>query len=393
MKLTNKLIDTVKPSATLSITTRAKELVAQGVNVVSLGAGEPDFDTPDHIKDACIKALKAGRTKYAPTVGTPDLRKAIAAKLLRDNGLTYAVEQIIVSCGGKDALYNLFNCLLEPGDEVLIPSPYWVSYPEFVTLARGTSVFMPTTDETGFRITPAQLEKAITPRTRVLVLNTPSNPTGMGYDEAAQKELAVVLRTHPRVVVVSDEIYEHLTYGGFKHVSFAKLAPDLYERTFTVNAFSKTYSMTGWRLGYTACPNKEFASAMGRLQDHSTSGPVSFTQDGAVAALNASQDCVEMMRTAFEERAKYFVDALNRIPGVHCLFPQGAFYVFPNFAAWKIPSFELAKRLLDEAHVAAIPGGAFGADDHLRMSFATSMDNLKQAAGRIGDWAERNVNH
>lgn len=387
----NSKIKAVKPSATLAVTARANELKAQGVKVIPLAAGEPDFDTPAHIKQAAIKALEAGQTKYTPSSGILPLREAVSEKFARDNGLKYSPKQIVVNSGAKHSLYSIFQIILEPGDEVIVPSPYWVSYPEFNTLAGGTTVFIPTTPATSFRITPQQLEKAITPKTRAFVLNSPSNPTGMGYDKAALEGLAAVLRKHPRVAIVADEIYEALTYGGFKHHSIAALAPDLYDRTFTVNGFSKTYSMTGWRLGYVACPDEGSAKAMGSLQDQSTSGTTTFAQFGAIAALKESQDCIATMRKAFDERRAFMVDALNKIPGVKCLDPQGAFYVFPDVSAWKIPSLELSLRLLDEVHVALVPGSAFGAEGFVRMSFATSLDNLREAIKRLTEWHTKNV--
>ena len=385
MKLTSRITN-VKPSATISITVRANELKAEGKDVISLAAGQPDFDTPQHIKDACAKALQDGQTKYTPPDGTVELRKAISAKFKRDNNLDYPIDQIAVSCGAKHSLYNIFQIIVEAGDEVIIPQPYWVSYPEFVALADGTSVFVETTQENNFLISPDQLENAITPKTKALVLNSPSNPTGMAYSKEALNAIADVLRKHPNIIIVSDEIYEDLTYGGFKHTSFATVAPDLFDRTFTVNGHSKTYSMTGWRLGYTGCPNKETAKAIKKLQAQSTTGTTSFTQAGGAAALNESQDCVKEMLKAFDERREYIVKALNEIEGVKCLNPQGAFYVFPDISAWGIPSLELAKRLLEEAMLAVIPGSAFGADGNIRISFAISLDDLKEAVKRLKEW-------
>ena len=385
MKLTSRITN-VKPSATISITVRANELKAEGKDVISLAAGQPDFDTPQHIKDACAKALQDGQTKYTPPDGTVELRKAISAKFKRDNNLDYPIDQIAVSCGAKHSLYNIFQIIVEAGDEVIIPQPYWVSYPEFVTLADGTPVFVETTQENNFLISPEQLENAITPKTKALVLNSPSNPTGMAYSKEALNALADVLRKHPDIIIVSDEIYEDLTYGGFKHTSFATVAPDLFDRTFTVNGHSKTYSMTGWRLGYTGCPNKETAKAIKKLQAQSTTGTTSFTQAGGAAALNESQDCVKEMLKAFDERREYIVKALNEIDGIKCLNPQGAFYVFPDISAWGIPSLELAKRLLEEAMLAVIPGSAFGADGNIRISFAISLEDLKEAVKRLKEW-------
>jgi len=376
MKLTSRITN-VKPSATISITVRANELKAEGKDVISLAAGQPDFDTPQHIKDACIKALQDGQTKYTSPDGTVELRKAISAKFKKDNNLDYPIDQIAVSCGAKHSLYNIFQIIVEAGDEVIIPQPYWVSYPEFVALADGTSVFVETTQENNFLISPEQLENTITPKTKALVLNSPSNPTGMAYSKEALNALADVLRKHPDIIIVSDEIYEDLTYGGFKHTSFATVAPDLFDRTFTV------------RLGYTGCPNKKTAKAIKKLQAQSTTGTTSFTQAGGAAALNESQDCVKEMLKAFDERREYIVNALNEIEGVKCLNPQGAFYVFPDISAWGIPSLDLAKRLLEEAMLAVIPGAAFGADGNIRISFAISLDDLKEAVKRLKEWRSK----
>jgi aspartate aminotransferase len=390
MKLSNRVVN-VKPSATISITVRANELKAQGIDVISLAAGQPDFGTPEHISAAAHNALSDGQTRYAPSNGIPPLREAICRKFERDNGLSYDASQIVVSCGAKHSLYNIFQILVEPGDEVIIPSPYWVSYPEMCILAEGTPVIVETNDTNMFRITPDQLRTAITPRTRAFVINSPSNPTGMGYDRQALVELADVLRDYPDIAIISDEIYEQLTYGDFEHVSFAAAAPDLYERTFTVNGFSKTYSMTGWRLGYTGCPDKECADAIKRIQDQSTTGTTTFAQYGGLAALEESQECVQNMLAAFDERRQYIVEALNEIPGVSCLDPQGAFYVFPNISAWNIPTFDLAMKLLDEANIAIVPGAAFGAEGYIRISFATSLDDLKESVIRLREWAASNV--
>lgn len=390
MKLSPR-VAAVHPSATISITMRAKELRKEGINVISLAAGQPDFDTPEHIKQAAIDALHEGKTKYTPSNGTPELRQAISTKFARDNKLNYPPDQIVVSCGAKHSLYVICRILLDPGDEVIIPSPYWVSYPEFVTLGGGTSVFVETKEENGFRMTPEQLEDAITPRTCAVILNTPSNPTGMGYDRHALEGLANVLRQYLHVTVISDEIYEYLTYDNFNHESIAAVAPDLYHRIFTVSGFSKTYSMTGWRMGYTGCPDKDPADAMKRVQDHSTTGVTSFAQDGAIAALTGGMECVETMLKAFTERRAYVIEELNKIPGVSCCTPDGAFYAFPNVSAWNIPTMQLAMRLLEEAHIAVVPGKAFGREGYLRLSYAASLENLKEALHRLRAWAEQNV--
>ena len=390
MKL-SKRISNVKPSATISITVRANELKKQGIHVISLAAGQPDFGTPDHIVSAAHAALDEGQTRYTPSNGIPALRTAIAEKFKRDNDLVYDSAQIVVSCGAKHSLYNIFQILLDPGDEVIIPSPYWVSYPEMVILAEGKAVILETAEKNNFKITPDQLEKALTSRTKAVVLNTPSNPTGMAYNANELAQLGAVVKARADVAVISDEIYEDLTYGDYKHVSFASAVPELYSRTFTVNGFSKTYSMTGWRLGYAGCPDHETADAIKRLQDQSTTGTTTFAQFGGIAALQQSQECVAKMKKAFDERRKFIVGALQAIPGVSCLDPQGAFYVFPNISAWGISSQELAVRLLDEIHIAVVPGSAFGAEGYIRISFATSMEELEEAVTRLKTWVAENV--
>ncbi len=305
--------------------------------------------------------------------------------------MVYDSAQIVVSCGAKHSLYNIFQILLDPGDEVIIPSPYWVSYPEMVILAEGKAVILETAEKNNFKITPDQLEKALTSRTKAVVLNTPSNPTGMAYNTSELEQLGAVVKARADVAVISDEIYEDLTYGDYKHVSFASAVPELYSRTFTVNGFSKTYSMTGWRLGYAGCPDHETADAIKRLQDQSTTGTTTFAQFGGIAALQQSQECVAKMKKAFDERRKFIVGALQAIPGVSCLDPQGAFYVFPNISAWGISSQELAVRLLDEIHIAVVPGSAFGAEGYIRISFATSMEELEEAVTRLKTWVAENV--
>ncbi|MBO7434377.1 pyridoxal phosphate-dependent aminotransferase [bacterium] len=385
MKLSSR-IRSVKPSATLSINNKANELKAQGYQVISMAVGEPDFPTPEHICRACIDALKAGKTKYAATNGILPLREVIAKKFQRENHLNYLPQQIVVNTGAKHSVYCVFQILLDPGDEVIIPAPYWVSYPEIVTLAGGVPVFVQTKEEDRFLMKPEQLEEAITDKTRALIINTPTNPTGQAYSEEEIRALGAVLRKHPDVAVVSDEIYEHLVYDGFKHVSFAAALPDLYDRVFTVNGYAKTYSMTGWRLGYVACPSLEASDAIKRLQDQSTSGMTTFAQYGGVVALRDDQDCVRRMLESFDERRKYIVSALNELPGVECPNPRGTFYVFPNISGWGLSSQEAAMRLLEDAYVATVPGSAFGGEGHLRLSFATSMDVIEEAVKRIAEW-------
>ncbi|MFH1371240.1 MAG: pyridoxal phosphate-dependent aminotransferase [Planctomycetota bacterium] len=389
----SKRAQAVAPSATLAVTARAKELKAQGINVIGFGAGEPDFDTPDFIKEAAIAALKAGRTKYTPASGTLELKKAIAEKLLRDNGLQYKPEQIVVNIGAKHSVYNAMQAVLDPGDVVILPTPYWVTYIETIKLAGAKARVVKTNRKTSYKITPEQLKKAIGQRTRMLVLNSPNNPGGFTYipDELAQ--LAKVLEGTD-VVVMSDEIYERLIYGNMKFVSFASLSQDAYERTLTINGFSKTYSMTGWRLGYTAGP-VDVIKAMGRLQDHSTSNPVTFAQDAAIAALKDPNNEVEKMRIEFEKRAQYMVERLNSIKGVKCTQPTGAFYCFPDVSKHYGKtkggielkgSMDFAKALLEQANVAVVPGLPFGCDKNVRLSFATSMQNITEGLNRIENW-------
>jgi aspartate aminotransferase len=379
------------PSPTLGITAKAKALQAQGKDVISFGAGEPDFDTPEYIKQAAIDALKAGYTKYTPSSGDVDLKDAIIAKLSRDNGLKYSRENVIVSCGAKHSLYNVFQAMLDPGDEVLIPSPYWVSYPEQVKLADGAPVFVPTLPEHEFMPTGAAIQQAITPRTKAIILNSPSNPTGGVAASALVKEIVSIAVAH-NLYLVSDEIYEKLLFDGRTHLSPASLGEAAFRQTITVNGCSKAYSMTGWRIGYLASADKELVAAMGRLQDQSTSNPTSIAQKAAVAALNGPSDTVEQMRKAFEERRNTIVDRLNAIPGVVCRRPGGAFYAFPDISAHIGKragerviggSDDLAAYLLEEAGVAVVPGSGFGADHYIRLSYATSSEKIVKGLERI----------
>ena len=385
MSILSKRIAQVTPSLTLSITAKAKALKAKGIDVISLGAGEPDFDTPDFIKEAAIDALKKGVTKYTPVEGTLELRKAIVQKLKRDQGLSYTPEQIIVSVGAKHSIFNLFQVMLNEDDEVLIPSPYWLSYPEMVTLSGGKSVFIETAEKTEFKITPQQLEKAITPRTKILVINSPSNPTGAVYRRNELEALVPILLKHSQVWILSDEIYEKLIFGGVSHTSIASLHPEIAERTLLVNGHSKAYAMTGWRMGYCACP-KEVAGAVSTLQSHSTSNPTSFAQSGAVAALEKGDAEAKKMCQIFEKRRDLFVSELRKIPKFKVFVPQGAFYVFVNIEQTGIGSMRLTERLLEEACVAVVPGLCFGSDKHIRLSFACSESDLLEAARRLKDW-------
>jgi aspartate aminotransferase len=392
MKVSKRAL-AVPPSATLAVTARAKELKAQGVNVIGFGAGEPDFDTPEYIKQAAIEALKAGKTKYTPSEGTIELRKAIAEKLLRDNGLHYSPQQVITNIGAKHSIYNAMQAVLDPGDVVILPTPYWVTYPETVKLAGAKLKVVKTNRKTGYKITPEQLKKAIGKRTRMLVLNSPNNPGGFTYTPAELAALAKALEG-TNVIVLSDEIYERLIYGDTKFVSFASLSQDAYERTLTINGLSKTYAMTGWRMGYTAGP-VEVINAMARLQSHSTSNPVTFAQYAAIAALKDPNNEVEKMRQAFEQRATYMAQRLNSIRGVKCTQPTGAFYCFPDVSkhykrtiggAELKGSMDFAKALLEQANVAVVPGLPFGCDKNIRLSFALSLDNIREGLNRLESW-------
>jgi aspartate aminotransferase len=383
----------VPPSATIAVTNRAKEMKAQGLDVLGFAAGEPDFDTPDFIKEAAIDALKKGVTKYTPAAGTPELRKAIAEKLKKENGLDYKFEQIVVNIGAKHSVFMVMQAVLDPGDEVLMPAPYWVTYPETIKLAGAKAVLMETSAETSYKITPAQLKAAITPKTALLVLNSPNNPGGFCYSPDELKALAKVLEG-TKVMVMSDEIYERLVYGNNTFISFAAISQDAYNRTLTVNGLSKSFAMTGWRLGYTAGP-LDVIKAMSRLQDHMTQNPVSFTQPAAIAALKDTTGVVEKMRVEFEKRGKLMAETLNAIPGVKCGEPQGAFYCFPDVSAHygrtiggaKLTnSMEFATALLEQALVAVVPGDPFGSPKNVRLSFACSMQQIEKGIARIHEW-------
>ncbi|MFA6356124.1 MAG: pyridoxal phosphate-dependent aminotransferase [Candidatus Omnitrophota bacterium] len=386
MKISKRL-EKVKESPTLAITAKAKEMKAKGEDVVSFGAGEPDFDTPANIKSAGIKAIEGGFTKYTASSGIPELKKAICGKFLKDNGLTYEPAQIIVSCGAKHSLYNIFQAICDEGDEVIIPSPYWVSYAEMVRLAGGVPVILRTEQSDEFKVKPDALAKAITSRTAAFVLNSPSNPTGSVYNRQDLEKIADVL-VSKKITVISDEIYEKLIYDGEKHVSFASLSKEAYGLTFTVNGLSKSYSMTGWRIGYLAAPNKELAAAVGRLQDHSTSNPVSFAQKASLEAIGGDQSCVAKMAAEFEKRRDYMTGRINSMKGISCVKPKGAFYVFCDISKTGLNSFEFSKRLLEEAKVAVIPGEPFGWDTHIRLSFATGMEDIKKGLDRIEVWVK-----
>ena len=376
----------LSPSLTLAVDSKAKQLKAEGQDVVGFGAGEPDFDTPQHIKDAAAKALAEGFTKYTPSSGIPELRQAIADKFKRDNGLSYKPSQIIVSCGGKHSCYNVILATCAEDDEVIIPSPYWLSYPEMVKLAGAKPVILPTTDKTEFKVTVEQLRNAITPRTRLFILNSPSNPTGSLYTREEIKALGDVC-VEKGVLIMSDEIYEKLVYDGAEHVSVASFSQKHYEHTIVVHGFAKAYSMTGWRLGYLAAP-EPIAKAIDAIQSHSTSNPCSFAQKGAVVALTGPQDHLKSWLAEYAKRRGYAHQRLNNIPGITCVNAKGAFYLFPNISRLGLKSSDFCARLLEQEKVAAVPGIAFGADDYLRISYATSMANIEKGLDRIERFAK-----
>lgn len=380
-----KRIQEVKESPTLAITAKAKEMKQRGEDVISFGAGEPDFDTPSHIKSAAIKAIENGFTKYTASSGIPELKKAICEKFLQQNMLEYKPEQIIVSCGAKHSLYNILQVICEEGDEVIIPSPYWVSYPEMVRLAGGVPIILKTRQSDEFKLRQEDLKKAINKRTVAFILNSPSNPTGSVYSKAELESIAEVLIDR-KIAVISDEIYEKLIYDDERHFSFASLGKDAYDLTFVVNGVSKSYAMTGWRIGYLAAPNKELSLNMGRLQDHSTSNPTSIAQKAALEALKGDQTCVDRMVEEFKKRRDFMVNEINEMKDINCVNPKGAFYVFCDISKTSIDSFEFARKLLDEAKVAVIPGEPFGWNTHIRLSFATGIEDIKKGLQRIADW-------
>lgn len=392
MVTTSAALNRIHPSATLAMTSRVLELKAQGIDVIGLGAGEPDFDTPDFVKEAAIEAIRSGQTKYTNVDGTAALKTAICAKFKRDNGLDYTPAQISVNVGGKHTLFNALVATIDPGDEVIIPAPYWVSYPDIVNFAGGTPVFVNAGVAQNYKITAEQLDAAITPKTKWLILNSPSNPTGAAYAEAELKALGEVLRKHPHVWVMADDMYEHIVYDDFHFTTIAQVCPDLYERTLTVNGCSKAYSMTGWRIGYAGGP-QWLIKAMAKLQSQSTSNPCSISQAAAVAALNGDQSFLQARNTAFKGRRDLVVSMLNQTPGIHCPTPEGAFYVYPDVSGLmgkttpqglKIETdAQLIDYFLDEAKVAAVHGAAFGLSPAFRISYATSEELLTEACTRI----------
>jgi aspartate aminotransferase len=381
-------VQNIKPSPTLAITARAAELRAEGKDVIGLGAGEPDFDTPEHIKQAAIQAINSGMTKYTPVDGTADLKQAIIKKFARDNGLDYEAKQILVSVGGKQSFFNLAQAYLQAGDEVIIPAPYWVSYPDMTLLADGKPVIIEAGQENQFKITPEQLEAAITDKTRLFVINSPSNPTGMAYSRAELEALGEVLRKHPDILIATDDMYEHIYWADEPFCNIVNANPDLYDRTLVMNGVSKAYSMTGWRIGYAAGP-ADLIAAMKKVQSQSTSNPASISQAAAVEALNGDQSCIDDMLIEFKKRHDFVVSTLNSMDGIDCLETHGTFYVFPNIAgvleqkpALK-DDMDFAEALLVDEGVAVVPGTAFGLKNHVRLSIATSEDNLRQALDRI----------
>ena len=385
-------LSAIKPSPTIAVSTKAAELKASGVDVIGLGAGEPDFDTPEHVKEAARKAMADGKTKYTAVDGIPELKQAIVDKFARENSLKCKVSEVTVGTGGKQVLYNALLATLNPGDEVVIPTPYWVSYPDIVLLGEGVPVFVPCPASAGFKMSPERLESAITPKTKWLILNSPSNPSGAGYTKADLEGLAEVLRRHEQVHVLTDDMYEHLVYGGFTFTTFAEAAPDLQERTLTLNGVSKAYCMTGWRIGY-ATGSESLIKAMAKLQSQSTSNPNSIAQYAAVEALNGPLDFMASNLKAFDERRRLVVSALNQIDGVECAEPEGAFYVFPSVEGVmgrKRPDGqeitndgELVTWLLEDGGVAAVQGAAFGLEPYFRISYATGTEALEDACARI----------
>ena len=387
MKDLNRTVAAIAPSATLAISSKAAELKAKGVAVCAFAAGEPDFNTPDCIKHACEQALAQNKTRYVAAAGLPELREAICEKLARENQVHYEPSQVVVANGGKPALAQVFQTMLNPGDEVIIPTPFWLSYPEMVKVAGGVPVFVETRVESGFLMSPEQLEAAITPRTVAVVINSPSNPTGMMYSPEQLKALGTVALKHD-LWMVSDEIYEKMVYGGVPQVSMASFGPDFYDHTITVNGFSKTFAMTGWRLGYAAAP-KPFAKALASLQSHLASAPNTFAQWGAVAALKEAAPDVAKMVAAFTQRRDRIYQLISAIEGIKCPKPEGAFYVFPNIASFGLDSLTFATRLLEEEHVAVVPGIAFGNDRCVRLSYACSMENIEEGLARFAKFCER----
>ncbi|MBA3582111.1 MAG: pyridoxal phosphate-dependent aminotransferase [Gammaproteobacteria bacterium] len=380
-------VQRIQPSPTLALTGLVAKLKAEGRNIIALGAGEPDFDTPEHIKDAAIKALRDGHTKYTPVEGIASLKQAVVDKFKRENELNYKTEQVLVSCGGKQSIFNLVSAYINPGDEVIIPSPYWVSYPDIVTLHEGVPVFIEGSQDQRFKITPAQLAAAITPKTRLFFINSPSNPAGTAYTHAELRALGDVLRKHPHVLIATDDMYEHIMWTDEAFANILMVCPDLYDRTMVLNGVSKAYSMTGWRIGYAAGP-QNLIKAMSKVQSQSTTHAASIAQYAAVAALNGDQNCIKEMVVAFKRRHDLLHKGLNEISGIECIAGDGTFYLFPQVKGLiqKLGlknDMELASFLIEKAEVALVPGSSFGMDGYTRLSFATSDANLVEALARI----------
>ena len=396
MSIISNNLKKIKPSPTIAVTQKARELKAAGKDVIGLGAGEPDFDTPENIKEAAIKAIKDGDTKYTAVDGTPALKKAIVDKFRRENNLDYDLDQITVGAGGKHVIYNAMMATLNEGDEVIVPAPYWVSYPDMVLLAGGTPIILECNEKQGFKVSPSELEKVITPKTKWIILNSPSNPTGACYSESDIRELSKVLTKHPHVYILSDDIYEHVIYEGFKFFTIAQIN-ELKDRVLTMNGVSKAYSMTGWRIGYAAGP-KEIVKAIAKIQSQSTTNPSSISQAAAVEALNGKQDFIKERAKSFQERRDFVVKALNEIDGIECLNPDGAFYVFPSCKGLigkkdlngnvLNNDSDFVKSLLENSGVAVVQGSAFGLEGFFRISYATSMENLKKALEKISSFCK-----
>ncbi len=392
MSIISNTLKRIKPSPTIAVTTKAREMRASGKDVIGLGAGEPDFDTPDNVKDAAIDAIKKGDTKYTAVDGTQDLKKAIVEKFKRENNLNYTTDQITVGTGGKQVIYNTFMATLNKGDEVIIPAPFWVSYPDMVLLAGGTPKIIKCEEKDGFKLSAKKLEKAISKKTKWLILNSPSNPTGVGYTKQEIEDLSKVLLKHKKIFILSDDIYEHIRYEDFNFFTIAQISK-LKERTLTMNGVSKSYAMTGWRIGYAAGP-KEIINAIRKIQSQSTSNPSSISQAAAVEALNGQQNFIKERAEAFRERRDFVVSSLNNIKGINCLTPNGAFYVFPsckgllNKKTKLKTDTEFVQKLLEKSMVAVVQGSAFGLDGYFRISYATSMENLKKAVTRIKDFCD-----
>jgi aspartate aminotransferase len=387
MKLAKRAQD-IGESVTLEITSKAKKMAKEGIDVVNFAAGEPDFGTPDFIKQAAIKAINEGFTKYTPSSGMLELREAISKKFKQDNGLDYSPAEIVVSNGAKHSLYNIFQALCEQGDEVIIPAPYWLSYPAMVSMSEARSVFVQTSAKNNFKVTEKDLVSKITKKTKCFILNSPSNPTGSLYEKSELEEIARIAAKH-KIFVISDEIYEKLVYDNKKYTSIASLGKDIYDLTITVNGVSKSYSMTGWRIGYAAGPI-EVMKAIANVQSHATSNPASISQKAALAALAGGQKFIEDMKKEFEKRRNFMVSRINKMKNISCTMPAGAFYVFCDISKLKEGSARIANRLLDEAKVAVIPGEPFGADSFIRLSFATSMEVIKEGLDRVEEWLSKN---